>query len=311
MWVTLDKIDMTILREMMANCRTSYRAIARKTGLSPNAAKNRVVKLVEGGAITRFVVRLKTEAAGAGCFLGFVLTDGTESIRDFVSCIGENLMVYHVSEVLCVSGGAYVIGGEHPSPTMLAELETFLRNLDEVQDVEFHTMHTTDIEQGVTAEFSGVQLKILKCLMHDPRMQINEIAEMSGMASKTVRRVLREIVDCGTVRFTVSIDLPVVGIVDIFLRTIWNDKMISLEELIDWFWREYPDAFWVPWTSESEEVMIADFFVGSLLDAERIANQIREAPFVISSTLLVTLSASKFPYYSEIKLKEILEDVCI
>jgi DNA-binding Lrp family transcriptional regulator len=220
-------------------------------------------------------------------------------------------MVFHVSEVLCVNGGAYLIAGEHPSSTMLAELGNSLRDLNEVKDVEFHSMHTTDIEQGVMAEFSRVQLKILKCLSQDPRMQISEIAEMTGMASKTVRRGLRELMDGGKVRFTVSIDPVVVGIVDIFLRITWNDEMISEDELVEWLWREYPDECWYPWTSDSDSVIIADFFVGSLLDAERISTRIREAPFVTSSTLLVSLSASKFPYYTEMKLQEILKDVCL
>ncbi|MGD9381241.1 MAG: Lrp/AsnC family transcriptional regulator, partial [Candidatus Thorarchaeota archaeon] len=244
-----------------------------------------------------------------GCFLGFAFTDGTESVQDFTSRVGENPMILHVSELAYVSGGAYVIAGEHPSHTMLDEYEAFLRDLGEVQSVEIHTMHETHLEQGVTAKFSGVQLKVLKCLMQDARMQVNEIAELTGMASKTIRRALRELMDSGDIRFTASFDPPALGIVDVFYRIAWDEKMISLEDLIEWLWSEYPDEFWVPWTSESEEVMFADFFVGSLLDAERIGKQIREAPFVRSSTLLVSLSATKFPYYSEIKLKEILEDV--
>ncbi len=308
MVITLDKIDMAILREMLANCRASYRAIARRTGLSPNAAKNRVENLIEGGAITRFVVKLDTKAAGAGCFLGFVLTDGTESIQDFLSCIGENPMVFHASELLCITGGAYLVAGEHPSSAMLDEYEAFLRTLEEVQSVEFHPMHSTDAGQGLKAKFTGIQLKVLKCLFQNPRMQINEIAEMTGMASKTVRRALKELMDGGKVMLSASIDPPAVGIVDIFFRITWNNEMISVDELIEWLWSEYPNRLWYPWISESEKVIFADFFVGSLLEAETIAKQIRESPFVVSSTLLVTLSAAKFPYYPEVKLKEILDD---
>ncbi|MFW9888267.1 MAG: winged helix-turn-helix transcriptional regulator [Candidatus Thorarchaeota archaeon] len=309
--ITLDKIDMAILRELGHNCRTSYRALARKTGLSPNAAKNRAEKIVESGIITRFAVKLTTEAAGAGCFLGFIRTDGTEGIQDFESRIGQNPMVFHVSELLCATGGAYIIAGEHLSSDMLAELESLMKNFDNVDSVELHTMHTPDIGEGCTAEFPRVQLKVLKCLMQDPRMQIAEIAELTGMASKTVRRALKQLIDSEAIQFTTSLDPAAGGIVDIFVRITWSDEMISLDELTDWLCSEYPDEFWFPWTSESEKVLIADFFVRSLLDAERISIRIRESPFVTSSTLLVSLTAAKFPYYSEMKLKEILQDVCI
>ncbi|MHA2385942.1 MAG: winged helix-turn-helix transcriptional regulator [Candidatus Thorarchaeota archaeon] len=308
MVVTLDKIDMAILRELLRNCRASYRAIARKTGLSPNAARNRVAKLTETAIITRFVVKLKTKAAGAGWFLGLVLTDGTEDIQDFLSRIGENPMVFNVTELVCVSGGRYIVGGEHPSHTMLDEYEAFLKDLNEVQDVEFHTIQSTQCGHGCTAEFSRVQLRVLKCLMHDARMQVSEIAERTGMASKTIRRALKELIEGGDIRFTLGFGPAVGDMVDIFVRITWDDEMISEDELIEWLWSEYPDEFWVPWTSESEAVVFAAFIVDSLLDAQRIAHQIRGTPFVMSSTLLVALTCAKFPSYSEMKLKEILDD---
>ncbi len=302
---------MAILRELVVNCRASYRAIARKTGLSPNAAKNRVERIIESGGITGFTMKLRSKAAGVGCFLGLVSTDGTEDIQDFMSRIGENPMVTHVIELVCASGGEYLVSGEHPSHTMLHEYETFLRDLDGVQDVEFHTMHTPDGRQGCTANFSRVQLKVLKCLVQDARMQVNEIAEMTGMAAKTVRRALRELMDGGDLRFTVSFGQANRGVVEIMVRITWDDEMISEDELIEWLRNEYPDEFWAPWTSESEAVLFAAFSVGALLDAQRISHRIRETPFVTSSTLMVYLHAENFPCYSEMKLKEILEDVGI
>ena len=299
---------MAVLRELLRNCRVSYRDLARKTGLSPNAAKNRVGKVVETATISRFLVKLRTGAAGAGCFMGLVVTDGTEDIQEFASRIGENPMVFNVTELVCVDGGRYMIGGEHPNHTMLEEYEAFLSGLDEVQDVEFHTMHSTECGQDCTPEFSRVQLRVLKCLDQDARMQVSEIAERTGMASKTIRRALRELKDGGDIRFTVGFGPAVEGMVDIMVRITWDDDMISEEKLIEWLWSEFPDEYWAPWTSESEEVVHAAFVVGSLLDAKRIAHQIRSAPFVMSSTLLVALTSVKFPSYSEMKLKEILED---
>ncbi|MHA2193146.1 MAG: Lrp/AsnC family transcriptional regulator, partial [Candidatus Thorarchaeota archaeon] len=76
----MDEIDMAILREMNTNCKASYRALARKTGLSPNAARNRITRLLDDGVITRFAIKLSVAMADADGFLAFVLTDGTESV---------------------------------------------------------------------------------------------------------------------------------------------------------------------------------------------------------------------------------------
>lgn len=299
---------MAILREMNTNCRASYRALARKTGLSPNAVKRRLEKLVDGGVITRFAIKLSVAMADSETFLAFVLTDGTESVPDFVSLIGKKSMVCHVSALACVGGGAYLVVGEYSGPAMLADLGSFLRNLDQVHSVELHTMLHTDLERGRKTDFSKSQLKVLKCLVQDPRMQISEISQIAGLAPRTVRRSLRELVENGGVHFSASFDMAAGGFLDVFVRINWNDKMISLDELAQWLWKEYPVEFWAPWSSASEAIMFADFLVKNHQEAEQISNRIREAPFVISTTILFSFSAAKFPYFTELKLKELLDE---
>ena len=212
MGFALDEIDIAILREMNTNCRASYRALAQKTGLSPNAVKHRLAKLVDDGVIARFAIKLSVEMAGFDCFLAFVLTDGTEKISDFTSIIGEMPMVYHVSALACLSGGAYLLAGEYSGPVMLAELGAFLRGLEQVQSVELHTMLTTDLHAGHKTEFSKSQLKVLRCLIQDPRMKISEISQMAGLTPKTVRRSLKELIESGGVHFSSSFDMAAGGI---------------------------------------------------------------------------------------------------
>jgi DNA-binding Lrp family transcriptional regulator len=306
--VALDEIDVAILREMNTNCRASYRALARKTGLSPNAIKHRLAKLIDDGVITRFAIKLAVTMADADSFLAFVLTDGTESVPDFVSRIGENSMVCHVSALACVSGGAYLLAGEYLGSVMLAELGAFLRGLEQVQTVELHTMLTTDHEVGRKTEFSKSQLKVLRCLVQNPRMQISEISQMAGLSPRTVRKSLRDLEEKGGINFSASFDMAAGGFLDVFVRINWNDKMISVDELIQWLWKEYPVEFWAPWSSASEAVMFADFLVKNHQEAEQISNRIREASFVISTTILLSFSAAKFPYFTEIKLQELLDE---
>ncbi|MHA2143658.1 MAG: winged helix-turn-helix transcriptional regulator [Candidatus Thorarchaeota archaeon] len=303
----MDEIDMAILREMNTNCRASYRALSRKTGLSPNAIKRRLTKLVDDGVISRFAIKLSIAMADAEHFLAFVLTDGTESVPDFASRMGKNPMVYHVSALACVSGGAYLLAGDYSGSSMIAELGAFLRALEQVESVELHTMLTTDLEAGRKTQFSKSQLMVLKCLFQNARMQISDISHMSGLSPRTVRRSLRELADGGGINFSASFDMAAGGFLDVFVRINWNDKMISVDELIQWLWKEYPSRFWAPWSSASEPVMFADFLMKNHQEAEQISNQIREAPFVISTTILLSFSAAKFPYFTELKLKELLD----
>ena len=112
MVVTLDSIDMMVLKEMLTNCRASYRALSRKTGLSPNAVKNRVTRLIEAGVLADFTVKLSIETADAEFFLAIIRTDGTERFENFVAHIGNNPMICHVSALVSLSGGAYLVARE-------------------------------------------------------------------------------------------------------------------------------------------------------------------------------------------------------
>lgn len=309
MVVTLDRIDRIIVNEMYLNCRASYRYLAQKTGLSPNAAKNRLARLIEGGLLSRPVVNLRLEMIDAEYAIAIVYTDGTENSREFVSQIGEIPMVWNVSALVSVNGGAYLVWSQFSGSVMQAELGALLRGLAEVQEVELYTV--LKIAQGNKVEFSKIQLRVLRCLIQDPRMQISELAQMTGMAPKTVRRALKELTDSGALWFSYRFNPAAAGLVDAFVRINWIEKMISADELIQWLNTEFSEDLWYPWVSTSNTVMFADFVVESLLKVEQISNHIREAPFVKSTSPLVATSNKLFEKLTETRLKAILDSADI
>ncbi|MFX1368857.1 MAG: Lrp/AsnC family transcriptional regulator [Promethearchaeota archaeon] len=117
----MDTIDRTILSRLCDNCRVSYESLARETGLSPNAARNRVLGLIDTGVVVKFFSVLDREVIGANDFQAIVVTDGTEDLDTFVGRIGENPMMGHVSILASVGGGAYLVWGQYIGLEMLHE----------------------------------------------------------------------------------------------------------------------------------------------------------------------------------------------
>jgi DNA-binding Lrp family transcriptional regulator len=140
-------------------------------------------------------------------------------------------------------------------------------------------------------------------------MQTSEIAQKTNLSPKTVRRALREITEGGKVKFIARPDLAAGSLVNIHIRMQWNEKKISLQELITWLYDRYPVEFWSPFPSATEPMMIAEFVVKDLQEAERISSELHEAEFMESSTTMVAFSSGKFPYLSQIKLNELLDEV--
>ena len=59
----MDALDSDILRALRENARMSYRDLGALVGLRPNAAADRVRRLVDSGVIAGFTLRLNPEAA--------------------------------------------------------------------------------------------------------------------------------------------------------------------------------------------------------------------------------------------------------
>lgn len=303
--VRLDAIDRTIILTAFANCRISYEALARKVNLTPNAVKNRVHNLIENGVLSQFLITYAPGVIGADMFQAIVQTTGKENSAEFVNTLGTSPLIGHISTLAAVRGGAYLLWGEFIGTEMLHEVSTFVRNQDEVEDVDLYVVLSN--YQRKSIDFSNLHIKVLRALQSDPLMLTSEIVQKTNLSPKTVRRALREIAEEGKVCFIARPDLAAGSLVNIHIRMFWNEKKISLDRLVEWLSEKYPVAFWSPFASATEPMMIAEFVVNDLQEAEKIASELHNTEFIDSSTVMVAFSSSKFSYLSQIRLQELLE----
>ena len=301
----LEDTDWTILMKLCENCRVSYEQLAREVGLSPNAVKNRVRNLIDSGIVHKFHTILDQGVIGASHYQAIVITDGKEDIDEFINTLGGNPLVGHISILASPKGGAYLVWGQYIGDEGLRETTTLLRASEHIENVDFHTLIHKSPRR--TPEFTNLHQRVLRCLVDDPQQQISEISKRLTIAPKTARRAFREIIESNQVRFIARPDLAAGGLVNIHIRLEWDEKLKSLEEVIGWLNDEFPFASWHPWISAVEPVLFAEFVIRNLHEAERIAKQVRVAPFVKTSTTLVSYSNAKFPYLSEILLIEMLD----
>ena len=68
---TLDKIDLKIISSLTKDCRVPFRNIASKVGITPNAIKERIDKMISHQIIQNFVVNVNPVIFGyeKECFL--------------------------------------------------------------------------------------------------------------------------------------------------------------------------------------------------------------------------------------------------
>lgn len=320
----MDKTDKAIIHNLIINCRSSYRSLAQRIGLSPNAIKQRISKMIGDGIIIRFAATLSNAMIGTDDIIAIVSTEGTENTQELVSSIGKMPGVFNVSTLIAPEGGAYLIHSQCLDSRTQADFGASLRILPGVRDVKIYR----EVSEGDTmfgafgltvasrlsdewnkkVEFSKSQLKVLRCLTQDARMQIGEISQQTGMAPKTIRRVLKELEPGRGIILHCRLDLTAGGLIDAYLRIEWDDRMITVDELTQWLRNEYPDEIWWFSISTTDPILFADLVVSSVLEVEQMSSQIRNAPFVKSTSTLVASANASFERLGERKLRELLDE---
>ncbi|MFN2529515.1 MAG: Lrp/AsnC family transcriptional regulator [Candidatus Baltobacteraceae bacterium] len=84
----IDEIDAIILRELLRDARVSFKTLAEKAALSPNAVAERMRKMQRDGTIRGFSVDVSAEALGRRlfAFIDLRFAPGTAA-TDFISQI--------------------------------------------------------------------------------------------------------------------------------------------------------------------------------------------------------------------------------
>jgi DNA-binding Lrp family transcriptional regulator len=299
----LDDIDKKIIFALDRDCRLSYQAIANQIGLTANAAKKRVTKLVESGLIDRFLATLAFAMIDADLVLAIVQTDGTEYQEDFIETIGSDPSVIQVSAVACGMGGLYMVFAAVGGSKALLEFGSQIRKFKAVVDVDIHVLL---FRKGKKVKLSKAQKAVLRYLVEDTRATIVDVAKATRMTARRARRAIDDLQEGGGVEFRVLWNLGIGGLTEVFMRIAWNEKKTTTEEVVQWIQQEFPGEFWSPFISAVAPVIFARFVVSEIETAESISRVIRKAPFVDSVSSLVLYSNNLFEWPGTIELKKLL-----
>lgn len=313
----LDPFDKKILWELHHNCRVSYQNLSRKLGISANAVKKRVKKLIDTGIIDSFTTILSPAMIGAEVLFAFVYTDGSEDENAFITTIGNNPLVFNVGFAVSGAGRVYTVYAQYTSSQDLSEIGRFLRQQQGVTHVEIHPLlPTADTKTkhvpasgaiDTLTEFSRLQLRVLRVLVDDARMPISEIAARTNLTARRVRKIIQELLESGAVMFSVRWNLSAGGYDQFVIRIEFDEETSNSLNLNGWLENQFTSEFWVVYHSASAPIVFATFVVLNLQEAELISRRIKQASFVKSTTLLVRFSETKFPWLGEIKLTELLK----
>lgn len=298
----MDLIDRGILDDLTSNCRTTYQELSEKYGVSSNAIRNRVLKLEESRVIDGYRVILSPAMVGSSMLFGVLRTDGSQDEHDFVSRIGE---WRNIVAAAAYTDGNYTLIAETSAPIELLETGSFLRGLKGVQSVELYPL-VTDV--GKKMDLSSAHLRVLSCLLEDPRMSVVDIADRIRMTSRRVRRLVKELEDSQAVRFTIKLELGAGSSIPFIAQVTWDERGTSAGDIHAWLRKTYPLNFWQLFLAASEPVFFALFAADSMTEIENLALSLRQNPLLRTVKVITGFHHRYFPGLRRSRLEEMVRD---
>ncbi|MFW9918144.1 MAG: Lrp/AsnC family transcriptional regulator [Candidatus Thorarchaeota archaeon] len=270
----MDALDKGILLDLLSNCRLTYEELSRNHGVSANAIRKRVLKLEETKVIDSYTVYLSPEMARVEQMFGLLQTEGSLDEVELVNRISQNPCIVAASSY---TDGTYALVGEYTNTNELMGIGTHLRSLESVKHVE---MHTVLQNRGGSMEMGSLHLRVLKCLVQDPRMSIIEITGMTGLTARRVRKILQEIQESKAIRCSLNLELGAASDIPFLIWLAYDQTAITPEEFMAWLWESYSLPLWQVYLSASEPVAICLFAVDALTELDEIVRSIRKNDFI-------------------------------
>jgi DNA-binding Lrp family transcriptional regulator len=274
-------------------------------GVTANAVKKRMDRLIETGVIEEFSIILKPAMMGSDYLVALISTDGSEEEEKFIEHMGSHLMIVQVGQVVTASGRLYFLHCEYEGNEGLKNVASFLRTLDSVRDIE---LYTTLTQRGDKFEIKKLHLRVLQHLLANARMQVSEISEKSGLTSRRVSRAIQELLDSNAIWFAVRWNLSLGNNTEFYLKIDYDEQALQMEEIDAWFRDRFPNAYWFSFYASMEPILFAKFVTEHFRDAEDISRITKDAPFSKKVDVLLSYPVKKFPRLGRIKIEDMIKD---
>ncbi|MFW9944546.1 MAG: Lrp/AsnC family transcriptional regulator [Candidatus Sifarchaeia archaeon] len=303
-----DSTDQKIMLELGVNCRTSYRAVAKKLGLSTTAVIKRINAMVDYGSIYKLVVLPSDAMIEATYFTALVHTYGNENSDDFIDQVGENPEVIQVSTLASTKGKSYFLTGQYVETERLEHIDEFLRGLSFVREFELHPNTRMRVYPGRKMALSDQHIATLRILNKNPRAQVKEIALGTGLPLKIARKTLRELEKGDAFRFTARSSRTREKSTSVVVKMEYDVEKATQQEIWDWLLSECEANVFDVFFSMKEPTAFVWFTGGSVHDSDGIFRGITNAPFAKSAHAMFILTHTKFPWLGEYWLDNLLRE---
>ncbi|HET6730315.1 MAG TPA: winged helix-turn-helix transcriptional regulator, partial [Nitrososphaeraceae archaeon] len=178
-------------------------SIASAVGMTSKSVKARVDRMFSTGVIEKFVVKVNPVALGYGIGCMLIVREHTANIDDIINRL--NLVGDVSIHSKCMGGiSTFCLAIKEGHEDKLKLL------LDSLKPASVRIMFTSKLSSSSSPspsvlnnkyELTETDLRIIKCLLSNPRMDMNDIARKTSISGRTVNRRLTKLKDDNVLKF--------------------------------------------------------------------------------------------------------------
>src|SRR5919199_4946023 len=252
--IRLDNIDIQILVLLTKDSRTTYRNIASVVGVSTNAVKERIHKMISNSIIQNFVVIINPVIFGyeKECILIIRHIDRTIKEQDILNRINLLGDVFVYAKQL---GGAsiFVVSVRAGAEDKIGILTELLKPA---------SVESTFVSyRPIAMQIHISDFKIMKCLLSNPRMLVEDIAKETSLSAKTVARRLEKMRENHILEFSILTNLSSMQLTGyIEFAVVIDIEISSHQNIIERIYHEMQEHLLIIPNSYQKEIIFAVFF---------------------------------------------------
>jgi DNA-binding Lrp family transcriptional regulator len=197
----LDDLNISILKMLSANSRTSDHSIAKRLQVTTNTVKNRIRNLKTEGVLQGFETHLSATFFNAThCWLSAML-QGNEPEAKIVEEIGE---IDKVSFIMPTTEDLMLIAMDFFNSTDLDNTIQQISGRRGITGIQTYIYSSQHLHKQI--DVSPLDWKIIKSIRFNSRKKANTIARECGISTRTVNRRLRRLYNGGVIHHVIIFD---------------------------------------------------------------------------------------------------------
>jgi len=298
----IDTIDLKIIKCLSRDCRASYREISSIVGLTPNAIKERINTMVCNGIVQSFIVYVNPVLFGyeKDCILTVrrihnkATTTSEDAIIKQLNLLGD-VRVFAKQ----LQGSAIFVISLRPGAEYKIELVADLLKQSglEVQ-IAFMSYRL------ISTKIHSSDFKIIRTLLSNPRIQVEDIAKETSLSTKTITRRLEKLREDRVLQFSVSTNMSsmkLTGYIEFAVIVHLQDDSLY-QQVLERIYQEMQEyLFAIPHANQKEGIFLV-FFCPNIPTVDLILRSLESYEGVDGTEMFIT---TNLVYYQDWVRREI------